>query len=194
MAAFRAIRNKGLAAAGLGETGVDTTLAGNTLLLRGGAGERLDMPLAAITQLRAGYEQNRYSGKLYRMSLWTSAAPRPLTLATVHADEADYAMIARAIGDTVERTHGPGAIEGGLGWVDALRYPLWVSIGMIVSTLAAYADQSGSHRESLLTTALMMSAIWVPILGMIMWFFFRPYRPRRLITLSELDQFLPGQD
>jgi len=194
MAVFRAVRNKSLAAAGLGNTGVDATLAGDTLLLRGGAGERLDIPLAAIMQLRAGYEENRYSGKLYRMTLWTGAAPGPLTLATVNADEADYASIARAIAATIERTHGPGAIQGGLGWGDALRYPLWLSVGMILATLAANADQSGSHRDSLLTTALMMAVIWLPILGVILWFFFRPYRPRRLSSLSELDRFLPKHD
>ena len=154
MAAFRAIRNRGLAAAGLGKTGVDATLAGDTLLLRGEAGERLDIPLASITRLRAGYEPNRYSGNLYQMRLWTSAAPRPLKLATIHKDEADYAIIARAIAATVERTHGPGAIEGGVGWLAALIFPVWV----------------------------------------ILWFFFRPYRPRRLRCLSDLDRFLPRQD
>lgn len=169
------------------------TLAGNTLLLRGGAGERLDVPCAAITRLAAGYEQNRYSGKLYQMRLWTSAAPRPLTLAKVHSDEADYAVIVRSIAATVERTHGTGAIEGGLGWGDALRYPLGLSVAMILATFAANADQIGPHRDSLPTTALMMAVIWVPILAVILWLLFRPSRPRALRALSDLDHFLPRQ-
>jgi hypothetical protein len=191
---FRAIRHRSLAAAGLGRAGVDVTLAGDSLILRGTGGGQLVVPVASIARLRAGYEQNRYSGKLYRLRLWTSATPRPLTLATIHDDEADYAAIARAIAATIERTHGPGAIEGGLGWADALTYPLWLTVAMILATFAANADQSGSHRDSLPTTALLMAAIWVPILGVILWLFFRPYRPRRLGALSELDHFLPTQD
>jgi len=81
-----------------------------------------------------------------------------------------------------------------LGWADALRYPLWLATGMILATLAANADQHGSHRDSLPTTALMMAVIWVPILAVILWFFFRPYRPRRLNDLSELERFLPGRE
>ena len=190
---FRAIRHKSLAAAGLGKTGVDATLVGDTLILSGTSGGRLTVPTASITRLRLGYEQNRYSGNLYRMKVWTSAAPGPLTLATIHNDEADYATIARAIAATVERTHCPGAVEGGLGWVAALTFPLWMVFALIFGTFAANADQTGSHQDSLLTVALVMAAIGVPILGVILWFFFRPYRPRRLEGSGDLDPFLPGQ-
>lgn len=189
---FRAIRHRSLAAAGLGGSGVDATLVSDTLMLRGTSGGQLVVPLASVARLRAGYERNRYSGKLYRMRLWTTAARRPLTLATIHVDEADYATIARAIAATAERTRGPGAIEGGLDWVAALTFPLWMIFGLVFATFAAHADQNGSHRDSLLTVALMMAAIGAPIVGVIMWFFFRPYRPRRLSGASALDRFLPG--
>ena len=190
---FRAIRHKSLAAAGLGKTGVDATLVGDTLILSGTGGGRLSVPIASIMRLRLGYEQNRYAGNLYRMKVWTNAAPGPLTLATIHDDEADYARIARAIAATVERTRGPGAVEGGLGWAAALTFPLWMVFALIFGTFAANADQAGSHRDSLLTVALVMAAIGVPILGVILWFFFRPYRPRRLKGSGDLDPFLPGQ-
>lgn len=188
---FRAIRQRSLVAAGLGARGIDATLIGDTLIVRGASGERLVVPIASITRLRAGYEQNKYLGNLYRIKIWTSATPRPLTLATIQDDEAGYAVIARAIAATVERTHGPGAVEGGLGWVAALAAPLWIVIGQAFGTFAMYADQHGAHRDSLLTVALMMAAIGTPILAIVLWFFFRPYRPRRLKDLSALDRFLP---
>jgi hypothetical protein len=191
---FRAIRHRSLSAAGLGQTGVDVTLTGDTLILRGTSGSQLVVPLASIRRLRAGYEQNRYSGNLYRLRLWTSAAPHPLTLATVHDDEADYAIIARAIAATVERTHGPGAIEGGVGWLAALIFPVWMILGLTFGTFVTNAEQSGAHRDSLLTSALMMAVIGLPIVGVLLLLFFRPYRPRRLGGLSELDRFLPKQD
>ena len=187
----RAIRHRSLAAAGLGGAGVDATLAGDTLILRGTSGGQLVVPLASIARLRIGYEQNKYAGNLYRMKIWTSAAPRPLTLATIHESEAHYATIARAIAATVGRTHGPGAVEGGLGWVAALAFPLWIIVGQAFGTFAVYADQHGEHRDSLLTIALMMAAIGVPILALVSWLFFRPYRPRRLRSLSDIDRFLP---
>jgi hypothetical protein len=188
---FRAIRHRSLAAAGLGGSGVDATFADDTLILRGGGGEQLVVPLASISRLRVGYEENRYTADLYRMKLWTSAAPRPLTLATIHSTEADYATIARAIAATVERTHGPGAVEGGLGWVAALTFPLWIVLGQAFGTVAVYADQHGAHRDSLLTIALMMAAIGTPILALVTLLFFRPYRPRRLKRVGELERFLP---
>jgi hypothetical protein len=188
---FAAIRHRSLAAAGLGSAGVDASLAGDTLILRGTSGEQLVVPLASITRLRVGYEQNKYAGYLYRMKVWTSATPRPLTLATIHSCEADYAAIARAIAATVERTHGPGAVEGGLGWVAALTFPLWIVLGQAFGTFAVNADQRGSHPNSLLTDALMMAAIGTPILAIVMWFFFRPYRPRRLHNLPDIARFLP---
>ena len=149
------------------------------------------MPLVSITRLRVGYEQNKYSGYLYRMKVWTSGAPRPLTLATIHSSEADYATIARAIAETVERTRGHGAVEGGLGWVAALAFPLWIVVGQAFGTFAVYADQHGAHRDSLLTIALMMAAIGTPILALVTLLFFRPYRPRRLRSLSDIARFLP---
>jgi hypothetical protein len=188
---FAAIRHRSLAAAGLGSAGVDASLVGDTLTFRGTSGEQLIVPLASITRLRAGFEENKYTPDLYRMKLWTSAAPRPLTLATIHSTEAGYATIARAIAVTVERTHGPGAVEGGLGWVAALTFPLWIVLGQAFGTFAVYVDQHGSNRESLVTIALMMAAIGTPILAIVMWFFFRPYRPRRLNALSAMDRFLP---
>ena len=190
---FRAIRHSSLAAAGLGGAGVDATLVGDTLIVRGTSGEQLVVPLASITRLRVGYEQNKYAGNLYRMKVWTSAAPRPLTLATIHSCEADYATIARAIAATVERTYGPGAVEGGLGWFAALVFPLWIVVGQAFGTFAVYADQHDAHRDSLLTVALMMAAIGTPILALVTWLFFRPYRPRRLRSLSDIDRFLPGR-
>lgn len=188
---FAAIRHRSLAAAGLGSAGVDASLVGNTLTLRGTGGEQLIVPLVSVTRLRVGYEQNKYARDLYRMKLWTSAAPRPLTLGTIHSTEADYATIVRAIAATVERTHGPGAVEGGLGWAAALTFPLWIVVGQAFGTFAVYADQHGAHRDSLLSIALMMAAIGTPILAIVLWFFFRPYRPRRLRGLSDIDRFLP---
>lgn len=189
---IRAIRHKSLAAAGLGGVGVDATLVGDTLTLRGTGGGQLVMPLASITRLRVGYEQNKYSGNLYRMKIWTSAVPGPLTLATIHESEADYAVIVRAIAAVVERTRGAGAVEGGIGWVAALAGPLWIVAGQAFGTFAMYADQHGARRDSLLSIALMMAAIGTPILAIVMWFFFRPYRPRRLDGAAGLDRFLPG--
>lgn len=189
---FRAIRHSSLAAAGLGGAGVDATLAGDTLIVRGTGGGQLVVPLASITRLRIGYEQNKYSGNLYRMKVWASVAPRPLTLATIHSGEADYATIARAIATTVERAHGPGAVEGGLGWVAALAFPLWIVLGQAFGTFAVYADQHGDHQDSLLTIALMMAAIGTPILVLVILLFFRPYRPRALAGAADLDRFLPG--
>jgi hypothetical protein len=188
---FRAIRHRSLAAAGLGGAGVDASLVGDTLILRGTGGEQLVVPLASITRLRVGYEQNKYSGNLYRMKVWTSAAPGPLTLATIHSCEADYTTIARTIAAAVERTRGPGAVEGGLGWVAALAFPLWIVVGQAFGTFAVYADQQGEHRDALLTIALMMAAIGTPIVALVMLLFFRPYRPRRLKGAGALDRFLP---
>jgi hypothetical protein len=188
---FRAIRHKSLAAAGLGGAGVDATLVGDTLTLRGASGEQLIVPLASITRLRIGYEQNKYAGNLYRMKIWTGAAPRPMTLATIHEGETDYATIARAVAATVERTQGPGAVESGLGWVAALTFPLWMIFALTFATFATSAEHSGPHEDSLLTVALTMAAVGVPILAVIMWFFFRPYRPRRLAAVADLDRFLP---
>jgi hypothetical protein len=125
------------------------------------------------------------------MKVWTSAVPGPLTLATIDESEADYAMIARTIAAAVERTRGAGAIEGGLGWAAALAAPLWIIAGQAFGTFAVYADQHGAHRDSLSSIALMMAAIGTPILAIVMWFFFRPYRPRRLRRSSDLDRFLP---
>ena len=190
---LRAIRHSSLAAAGLGRAGVDATLAGDTLILRGTNGEQLFVPLASITRLRVGYEENKYAGDLYRMKLWTSAAPRPLTLATIHGTEAGYATIARAIAATVERTHGPGAVEGGLGWFAALIFPLWLVVGFTVAAVAVYIDPEHRNDDSFLTIALMEAAIGLPIILLIMILFFRPYRPRRLTTLAALDRFLPGR-
>jgi len=51
---FRAIRHKSLAAAGLGRAGVDASLTGDTLILRGTGGESLGVPLASIGRLRVG--------------------------------------------------------------------------------------------------------------------------------------------
>ena len=188
---FAAIRHRSLAAAGLGTGGVDATLVGDTLIVRGTSGEQLIVPLASITRLRAGYEENKYTADLYRMKIWTSAAPRPLTLATIHSSEADYATIARAIAATVERTHGPGAVEGGLGWVAALLFPLWLVVGFTFAAFAVYVDAGRRNGDSFLTIALMMAVIGTPILALIMLLFFRPYRPRRLNGLSAMDRFLP---
>jgi len=186
---FCAIRHKSLAAAGLGGAGVDASLTGDRLILRGTGGESLGVPLVSIARLRVGYEQNKYAGNLYRMMVWTSAAPGPLTLATIHESEADYATIARTIAAAVERTHGPGAIEGGLGWVAALIGPGWIVFGLAFGTFAVNSEQNG--HNSLLTDALMMAAIGAPILAIVLWFFFRPYRPRRLRTQAQMDRFLP---
>ncbi|WP_066811568.1 hypothetical protein [Sphingomonas asaccharolytica] len=186
---FRAIRHKSLAAAGLGAAGVDASLVGDTLVLRGTGGGQVMIPLASIARLRVGYEQNKYAGNLYRMTVWTSAAPGALTLATIQDDEADYAAIARAIAAAVEHTRGPGAVEGGLGWLVALAGPLWIVSGLAFGTFAVNSEQEG--HSSLLADALMMAAIGAPILAIILWFFFRPYRPRRLSGLSDLDRFLP---
>jgi len=190
---FCAIRHRSLAAAGLGSAGVDATLVGDTLELRGRSGERLDVPAVSITRLRAGYEENRYTSDLYRMKLWSSAAPGPLTLATIHSSEAGYATIARALAAMVERTRGPGAIEGGLGWFAALLFPLWLVVGFTFAVFAVYIDAGQRNGDSLLTIALMEATIGVPIIGLIMLLFFRPYRPRRLKNLAALDRFLPGR-
>jgi hypothetical protein len=190
---FAAIRHRSLAAAGLGSAGVDASLVGDTLTLRGTSGEQLIVPLASITRLRAGYEENKYAGDLYRMKVWTSVAPHPLTLATIHSTETAYATIARAIAATVERTHGPGAVEGGLGWGAALLFPMWLIVGFTVAAVAVYIDPEHRSDDSFLTIALMEAAIGLPIILLIMILFFRPYRPRRLKNLAALDRFLPGR-
>jgi hypothetical protein len=190
---FAAIRHRSLAAAGLGSAGADASLVGDTLTLSGTSGEQLVVPLASITRLRAGYEENKYTADLYRMMLWTSAAPRPLTLATIHSTEAGYATIARAIAATVERTHCPDAVEGGLGWGTALLFPMWLVVGFTVAVFAVYIDPEHRNHDSFLTVALMEAAIGLPVILLVMILFFRPYRPRRLKTLAALDQFLPGR-
>lgn len=190
---FAAIRHRSLAAAGLGSAGADASLVGDTLTLSGTSGEQLVVPLASVTRLRAGYEENKYTADLYRMKLWTSAAPRPLTLATIHSTEAGYATIARAIAATVERTRGPGAVEGGLGWGTALLFPMWLVVGFTVAVFAVYVDPEHRHHDSFLTIALMEAAIGLPIILLVMILFFRPYRPRRLKNLAALDRFLPGR-
>lgn len=191
--AFAAIRHGSLAAAGLGRAGVRGTLAGDTLVLTGRNGERRDVPLASIERLRVGYEENRYAGYLYRMMVWTGAAPRPLTLATIKPDEADFAAIARAIAGVVERHHGAEAIEGGLNWREALVPPLALVILFTLATFAANADPVARGDDSFLTVALFMAAFEVPILGVVLWFFTRPYRPRRVGGASGLERFLPGR-
>jgi hypothetical protein len=127
------------------------------------------------------------------MKLWTSVAPRPLTLATIHSTEAGYATIARAIAARVERTRGPGAVEGGLGWGTALLFPMWLVVGFTVAVFAVYIDPEHRNHDSFLTVALMEAAIGLPIILLIMLLFFRPYRPRRLKNLAALDRFLPGR-
>jgi len=186
---FRAIRHKSLVAAGLGGSGVDASLADDSLVLRGTGGGQLVVPLPSIARLRIGYEQNKYAGNLYRMKLWSGAVPGPLTLATIQDDNADYAVIARVIAAVVERAHGPGAVEGGLGWFAALAGPLWIVFGLAFGTFAVNSEQNG--HNSLLADALMMAAIGAPILAIVLWFFFRPYRPRRLRTPSDMERLLP---
>jgi len=188
---FRAIRHRSLAAAGLGGAGgVDVALIGNTLALCAAEGRTLDVPLASIERLRLGYVENRYAGRLYRLRLWTRAAPVPLTLETIREDEAGYATITRAIAAAVERAHGWSAIEGGLGWREALSYPLGLIALFILAALAAYADPR-SGGGPFMPIGLLMAGICLPILGVVMWFFFRPYRPRALGNPAKLSVFLP---
>lgn len=150
------------------------------------------MPLASIERVRFGYVENRYAGRLYRMRLWTQAAPGALTLETIREDEADYTTIARVIAAVVERSQGWSAIEGGLGWREALSYPLWLIALFILAALAAYADPK-SGGGPFLPITLLMARICTPILGVVMWFFFRPYRPRGVDSLSRLGLFLPSR-
>jgi hypothetical protein len=62
---------------------------------------------------------------------------------------------------------------------------------VVANPVAFRATRHSSAADSLLTVALTMAAVGVPILAVIMWFFFRPYRPRRLATAADLDRFLP---
>lgn len=170
---FRAIRHASLAAAGLGREGVDVMLEDGALILLGAAGARRTLPLAEIGRARFGYEQNRYSGKLYRMQVWSEDAARPLILATVHADEPAFASIARALAASLW-ARGPGAVEGGLNWPAALIPALWMLAAFPAAVfLPSLQARSGGHQDPLWLVTLVVGAFIVPLIGIMLWFFYR---------------------
>ena len=194
--AFRAVRHKSLAAAGLGPRAVDAALASGALTLTGEGGVRRVFPVAGIGRVRFGYEQNKYSGRLYRMQVWSADAPRRLVLGTIHDDEPAFAAIARALAAAVTAAHGPGAVEGGLDWPEALLPALWMTFALIAAVFLPGLEPHRAHDDPLwlvaLVVALVVTGCGVPLLGVMIWFFYRPYHPRRLAGAAALDPFLPG--
>ena len=190
---FRAVRHKSLAAAGLGSEAVDVSLDGNALILTGLAGARRAFPAAGISRVRFGYEQNKYAGKLYQMQVWSADAPGPLVLRTIQEDNTAFAAIARALAAAVAAAHGPGAVEGGLGWAAALGPVLWMTaIIPAAMILPGLETTHRGHEDPFWLVALVIAAFAIPLIGVMLWFFYRPYRPRRLADPAELDAYLPG--
>lgn len=194
---FLAIRHASLAAAGLGGKGVTVGFGAGGLALYGDdVSERLTVPWSSISKVRIGYSSSRYSKPLYRMTLWTSAAPRPLRLTSVHRDEPAFAAIARTAAVRTLSAHGAngqmgGSVEGGLNWWDALQLPLGFAALMPIATLGAIADTKHPKPGDALNTALVMLGITLAIEIVIFILSVRPTRPRAVATVAELKRFLP---
>ncbi len=193
--AFRAVRHKSLAAAGLGSEAVDVSLDGNALILTGLAGARRAFPTADIGRVRFGYEQNKYAGKLYRMQVWSADVSGPLVLRTIQEDNEAFAAIARALAADVSAAHGSGAVEGGLGWAAALGPALWMTAAFAAAMFVPLpgAGEHRGHDDPFWFVALILAAFGVPLIGAMLWFFYRPYRPRPLADPAALDAYLPGE-
>ena len=189
---FHALPHRSLAAAGLGRGGVDVDYGTGGLALYGMGDERLAVPWSTIGKVRIGFSSSRYSKPLYRMTLWTSAASRPLRLTSLHRDEPAFAAMARTVALRTLRARGTGSVEGGLDWWDALLLPLGFAAMMVLATLAVIADTRHPKPSDALNTALAMLGITLAIEVVFLVISVRPMRPRAVARVDELERFLPG--
>jgi hypothetical protein len=194
---FLAIRHASLAAAGLGGKGVAVGFGSGGLALCGDdLSERLTVPWSSISKVRIGYSAYKTTRPLYRMTLWTSAAPRPLRLTSIHRDEPAFAAIARTAAMRTLSARGPngqatGSVEGGLNWWDALQLPLGFAALMPLAALGAVFDNKHPKPGDALNTALVMLAITLTIEAVIFVISVRPMRPRVVAAVADLKRFLP---
>ena len=190
---FHTLPSRSLSAAQLGKSGVDVRMAVGGLVLWGAGGSRLDVPYASIRQMRVGRgDGGRYGPPLYRIMLWTDAVPRPLVLTSLHRDEAGLAGVARTAAVKLLRAGRPGALQVGLGWFAALVYPVgFLAFMAFVPWLIAIDNHKATRNPITLDDCLMVAAFALPIAAVFAFFFTRPFRPRRISTMAELEQFLP---
>ena len=189
--AFHTLPHSSLASAGLGQGGVDVGYGAGGLALAGRDGERLDLPWTTIRKVRVGIEQSKYGPPRYRLTLWTSAAPQPLRLTSLHRDEAAYAGVARTVALRTFNARGKGSIEGGLGWSDALLYPLAFAAIMPVAFVGMVIQNKHPRPGDTLTSALFVVALTLVIETVFAVAFIRPNRPRALAGMAELEGYLP---
>ena len=189
---FLAIRHASLAAAGLGGKGVTVGFGAGGLALYGeDLSERLTVPWSSISKVRIGYSAYKTTRPLYRMTLWTSAAPRPLRLTSVHRDEPAFAAIARTAAVRTLSARGKGSVEGGLNWWDALQLPLGFAALMPIAAFGAITDTKHPKPGDALNTVLVMLGITLAIEAVFFVISVRPMRPRAVAAVADLKRFLP---
>ena len=186
---FHAADHKSAAAAGLGKQGARAWLIGEALVLTGADQARLDLPFASIKRIRVGAYDNRFAGKLYQMMLWAAAIDGPITLSASKRDEADFAVIARAIGAAIEARGG--TIESGLSWLTALALPLWMLGGGSVLTALQIPHALQEHSDSALATIGGMAAVILPVTAILFGLFTWRTMPRTLVGADEMQPYLP---
>ena len=168
---FHVASHKSILAAGLGKQGARAWLVGEALVLTGADQARFDLPLASIERIRVGAYDNRFAGKFYQIMLWAAPIDGPITLSASKRDEAEFAVIARAIGASIEARGG--TIESGLSWLTALALPLWMlGVGSVLTALQI-PNAMQEHGDSALATIGGMAAVILPVtailLGLFTW-------------------------
>ena len=171
---------------------IDVAYGADGLVLYGMGDARLDVPWSSIGKARIGYSSSRYSTPLYRMTLWTSAAARPLRLTSIHRDEPAFAAMARTVAVRTLGARGQGALEGGLNWWDALQLPIAFAALMVLGTLGAIADNRHPKPGDTTNTVLMMLGITLAIEAVFLVISVIPMHPRALASVDRLERFLPG--
>jgi hypothetical protein len=185
---FRALSHRTLAAAGLRGPFVEVILAPAGLLLASAAGERLEIPFAAIDRIRFGYETSRLGGRFYQMRVWSNGARDPLVLFAAGRDASPgYAAVARAAAAAVAARRGMAGIEGGLGWGGALYLPLLL---LPFLAYAGWASLQGFVEGFPLLFLIVLPAVLLLVGGTVGYGFLRLWRPRRLESLAELEPFV----
>jgi hypothetical protein len=189
---FYAMPHGSLSAAGLGTDGARVDYATGGLVLKARSGEMLDVPWTSLSRVRVGFYEPKYGSNRYRVMLWTNAAPRPLLLTALSSELPAFAGIVRSAALRTFNACGPGSLEGGLGWRDALGFPLAMAGAMVLAFLAATNDPAIHHGPGdALDTALLMLGMTVVIETALFVFFVRPYRPRKLSGMDDIEAFLP---
>ena len=182
---FRLIRSRLRTSGFAGETRV--RLADGVVRIVGEDGA-VDIPVSAITRLRLGFDTTRYSGRIYQMLLWTDRTSRPLRLASVRADRAEFADVARRLAAAVAAARGLGAVEGGLSWPAALTNAILLPPLILISIWYG-PTFFGPETPLIFKIALPACLLAYLMLATVHLIYFD--RPRSLRDLAEADRYLP---